>query len=366
MERNSQGKQRDFSQKMVEILNHSALNVAIAIGYRLLLFETLYEMDGPATCEEIARSAGLNPRYLREWLGVMTTGGVVELHHPPDASPRYFLPREHAAFLCRQAADTNFAVYTQEMPLLTRCAMEPVIEAFATGEGVPYRYYPQFQAFMNELADAKHEKILVGHFLPTVDGGHLVRRLDQGIRVCDVGCGQGVAPLLMAEAFPRSRFVGIDIDPKAIEVCRRSARDRGLDNIEFEVRDAARLQDDAAWHERFQYITAFDAIHDQTAPLDALRGIRRMLTDDGLFSMIDIAAGSDHRDNLDHPMGPFLYAVSLLHCLPVGLVDGGAGLGMMWGRERALGMLREAGFNRIDVLEMDFDPFNWHYQCRKG
>ncbi|WP_178371892.1 hypothetical protein [Desulfacinum infernum] len=86
----------------------------------------------------------------------------------------------------------------------------------------------------------------------------------------------------------------------------------------------------------------------------------------GIFSMVDIAAGSRHADNLDHPLAPFLYTVSLLHCLPVGRVDGGAGLGMMWGRERALDLLRQAGFTQVEVQTMSHDPFNDHYLCRKG
>ena len=90
-----------------------------------------------------------------------------------------------------------------------------------------------------------------------------------------------------------------------------------------------------------------------------------MLVADGLFSMVDIAARSNLGDNLDHSMGPFLYTVSLMHCMPVGLVDGGAGLGMMWGREKAVEMLKAAGFQKVQVLEMPDDPFNLHFFCQK-
>ncbi|MCP3955994.1 MAG: methyltransferase type 12, partial [Desulfobacterales bacterium] len=111
-------------------------------------------------------------------------------------------------------------------------------------------------------------------------------------------------------------------------------------------------------------ICAFDAIHDQTRPLEALRSIRYMLAPGGLFSMVDIKAGSQHKDNLDHPMGPFLYTVSLMHCMPVGLSDNGTGLGMMWGQQQAETLLREAGFETVEPTEMDYDPFNLHYLCR--
>lgn len=109
----------------------------------------------------------------------------------------------------------------------------------------------------------------------------------------------------------------------------------------------------------------FDAIHDQTRPLSALKGAYAILKPGGLFSMVDIAAATNLAGNLDHPMGPFLYTVSLMHCMPVGLVDGGSGLGMMWGREKAVKMLQKAGFDQIQVLEIPDDPFNYHYLCTK-
>ena len=109
----------------------------------------------------------------------------------------------------------------------------------------------------------------------------------------------------------------------------------------------------------------FDAIHDQTRPMEALVAIRRMLKTGGLFSMVDIAAGSRLTDNVDHPMGPFLYTVSLMHCMPVGLVNGGTGFGMMWGRQKAVAMLEAVGFEQVQVLEIPADPFNRHFFCRR-
>jgi ubiquinone/menaquinone biosynthesis C-methylase UbiE len=148
------------------------------------------------------------------------------------------------------------------------------------------------------------------------------------------------------QAFPASRFTGIDISAEALETARVDAREKGLTNVCFEQRDAAELRHPNDLSGRFDYITAFDAIHDQTRPLEALRGIHEILKDDGAFSMIDIAAQSDIDGNRDHPMGAFLYTVSLMHCMPVGLVDGGAGLGMMWGRQLAERDAGQAGFGR--------------------
>ena len=358
-------KREAFSRRMTDILNHAALNLAIAVGYRTGLFETLSRLEVPQTPLQIAEAAGCSERYVREWLAVMGTGGIVDISADANGQIRYHLPPEHAAFLTRGAGGDNLAVYTQEIPLLTTQVLEDIVAAFATGEGLPYEKYPRFQAFMSELADNKHETLLVGDFLPSIEDGALVARLQTGIRVCDLGCGQGVALVLMAEAFPASRFTGIDISGPALAEARRRAAGRKLENVDFLEADAADPGALAHLAGTFDYITAFDAIHDQRQPLAALRNVRRLLAPQGLFSMVDIDAHSSPVDNAGHPLAPFLYTVSLMHCMPVGLYRGGQGLGMMWGRETAQAMLQKAGFSRVEVLTMDFDPFNIHFLCRR-
>ena len=354
----------DFSTRLQEILNHGALNLALAIGYKNRIFDTLEELNTPVTVIALAAASGLHARYLKEWLGIMVTGRIIDMSGNADGEDTYFLPPDHAAFLTRRAGSNNLGVYTQEIPLLTSSAMESVNKGFSTGEGVPFSHYPDFQQFMAELSTAKHKKLLTSQFLPSVDNGKLVARLTSGIRVCDLGCGQGVAVNLMAKAFPKSTFTGIDNHAEAIENARLDAQEMGLSNAVYKVVDAAAIDGEKKWRQQFDYICAFDSIHDQTRPLEALQGIRYMLAPGGLFSMIDIKAGSLLADNLDHPMGPFLYTVSLMHCMPVGLNDNGTGLGMMWGREKAEALLREAGFEHIEPTEMDYDPFNLHYLCR--
>lgn len=354
-----------FPQTMMKILNYGALNLALAIGYRTGLFDALDEFDKPQPVDAIAKKTGLNSRYIAEWLGVMVTGRIVDLNRSPDGNHVFSLPKHRADVLTRRAGDSNLGVYTQEMPLLTAAALEPVVSGFETGAGVSYDRYPHFQQFMSQLADAKHRQVLVSEFLPAVDQGRLVERLAAGISVCDMGCAEGVALRLMAEAFPSSRFVGIDISEDAIGEAQRETRRQQLSNLEFKVMDAALLKDNTPLKESFDYVTAFDAIHDQTRPMDVLRGIYHILAPQGQFSMVDIAAQSDLADNLEHPLGPFLYTVSLMHCLPVGLINGGAGLGMMWGRQKAVTMLEKAGFQRVTVQEIPNDPFNFHFFCQK-
>ncbi len=357
-------KRKAFSKRMADILNQGALNLAMALGYRNRLFDVLEELGAPTTVQEIAGASGLDPRYLREWLGVMATGRVVEITRNQDGEEAYLLPPEHAALLTRRAGRANLGVYTQEVPLLASCVLEPVDRGFRTGEGVPFSCYSDFQRFMTELANAAHRDLLVDRFIPSVDNGRLEERLETGIRVCDLGCGEGVALNLMARAFPKSRFAGIDVDRSALETGRAKAREMGLKNTEFRLLDAAKIDQDPDMAGSFDYVLALDAVHDQTRPLETLRGVRHMLAPGGLFSMVEIDAHSDHTGNLDHPMGPFLYTVSLMHCMPVGLNDNGAGLGMMWGRERAEAMLQEAGFEEIEPEAMEHDPFNVHILCR--
>ncbi len=354
----------DFSAKLQEILNYGALNLAMAIGYKNRIFDVLEELGRPVTIKELAAASGLDARYLKEWLGIMVTGRIIDLSGNTDGEDTYFLPPDHGVFLTRKASSNNLGVYTQEIPLLTSCAMASVNKGFATGHGVPFSHYPDFQKFMAELSTAKHKKLLTAKFLPSVDNGKLVERLADGIRVCDLGCGQGVAVNLMAKAFPNSTFTGIDNHKEAIENAGLDAQKMGLYNADYKVMDAAAIDGKKEWRQRFDYIFAFDSIHDQTHPLQALKGIRHMLAPGGLFSMIDIKADSLQADNMDHPMGPFLYTVSLMHCMPVGLNDNGTGLGMMWGQQQAEALLGKAGFDHIEPTEMDYDPFNLHYLCK--
>lgn len=361
----TENKQDAFSQKLTDILNYGALNLAMGLGYRTRLFDVMDTLDTPQPVSTISKKAGLNERYVLEWLGVMVTGGIVDLCKDREGQDLFQLPKSHADLITRRAENNNMGVYMQEIPLLTATVFEAVESGFRTGNGIPYEMYPGFHSFMTELADAKHRQVLVSRFLPSVENGNMVKKLNDGISVCDVGCAEGIALILMAEAFPKSRFLGIDISGTVLEKGKSMAKEKNLQNILFQKRDAAELKGDMELLGSMDYVTAFDAIHDQTQPTQALEGIHAMLKDGGMFSMVDIAAGSELSKNMDHPMGMFLYTVSLMHCMPVGLDDGGMGLGMMWGREKAVKMLKGAGFSQVAVEEIPDDPFNLHFLCRK-
>ncbi len=284
----------------------------------------------------------------------MTTSGIVE--YDPTTSC-YALPAEHAAFLTRSAAPNNIAVFAQYIPLLGSVE-EDILMCFKQGGGVPYERYPRFHAVMAEDSGQTVLASLFEHILPLVQG------LERGIRVLDVGCGSGRALNMMAARFPLSRFVGYDLSAQAISHAQAEAAQQGLTNVEFVAKDLSHF-DEEAEAEAFDFVTTFDAVHDQAKPATVLRGIARALNRDGVYLMQDIHGSSEVHKNVDHPIGTLLYTISCLHCMTVSLAQGGDGLGAMWGRETALQMLSEAGFKKIDVHQLAHDFQNDYYVIRK-
>jgi SAM-dependent methyltransferase len=169
--------------------------------------------------------------------------------------------------------------------------------------------------------------------------------------------------LLLAERFPRSRFLGYDLSEDAISHATSQAEDRGLDNVSFVQRDLSSFDVDAE-PEAFAFVATFDAVHDQARPLALLRGIRRSLAADGAYLMQDIQGSSHLHENIDHPGGPLLYMISCMHCMTVSLAQGGDGLGAMWGEQKARELLAEAGFSSVDVHVLEHDPFNAYFVVR--
>lgn len=343
-----------FAERFVEMVNNSALVLMTSVGHRTGLFDTL-AASGPTTSDELAEAAGLQERYVREWLGAMTTGRVVELD--PETG-RYALPAEHAAWLTRAATPDNLAVMAQYVGVLGSVE-DDVVECFSEGGGVPYERFERFHEVMAEDSGQSVLTALFDHILPLVPG--LTERLDQGIRVADLGCGRGRALAELARRYPRSTFVGMDLSEEAVGWATEATSD--LDNIRFESRDLTTFDVDAE-PEAFDFVTTFDAVHDQASPRALLAGIRRSLADDGVYLMQDIDGHSDHHANLEHPLGPFLYSVSTMHCMTVSLAQGGEGLGTMWGVEQADELLREAGFGQVEHHRLEHDPVNVYVVAR--
>jgi len=343
-----------FAQRMTDTLNDAFLAFMISIGHQTSLFDTMAHLP-PATSEDIARAAGLQERYVREWLGAMVTGRIVAYD---PAQKTYVLPAEHAASLTRAAGTNNLATFM----LFASCigAVEPqVVQCFRNGGGVPYAAYGRFHEIMRAFSSQILDATLIEKTLPLMPG--LIDRLQRGIDVLDVGCGSGHAINLMGRAFPKSRFTGYDFSEEPLGVARAEASEWGLTNAKFFAQDVAAMAD----RERFDFITAFDAIHDQAKPRKVLAGIAAALRPDGTFLMVDDRASSYLHENLDHPLGPYLYAVSTMHCMTVSLALDGEGLGTVWGEQKACELLAEARLAEIIVHTQPGDVFNNYYVSRR-
>lgn len=344
-----------FAGQMVGILNSASLALMTSIGHQTGLFDTMAGLP-PSTSEEIATRAGLNERYVREWLATMVTGKIVA--YDPEGR-RYTLPLEHAASLTRAAGPDNMACFTQYIGLMG-IVEAGIVECFRNGGGLPYSAYPRFQLLQAEETSRVYDATLIDVALPLVP--KLVERLEQGIDVLDVGCGSGHAINLMAKAFPNSRFTGYDLSEDGIAAGRAEAARLGLSNARFAVQDVATLEASG----RYDLITAFDSIHDQAQPARVLQGISGALRPDGTFLMQDIAGSSELHENLEHPLAPLLYTVSCLHCMSVSLAQDGEGLGAMWGEQKARDMLAQAGFIQVEVKQVPGDILNQYYLATKG
>lgn len=340
-----------FADRLIRTLNDGALCLMISIGHRTGLFDTLRGAP-PLTSEALAERAGLNERYVREWLGAFVTAGIVEY---TPATAQYRLPDEHAAFLTRAAVADNLAVFAQYIPTLGSVE-EDIIECFRSGGGVPYSKYPRFHEVMAEDSGQSVMSSLETHILPLVPG--LTERLERGIDLLDLGCGRGRILHRLATLYPKSRFVGMDLSEEAIQYAREQAA--GLDNIEFHVRDLSDF-DRTAPEDAFDVITTFDAIHDQAWPLNVLKGIHRALKPGGTYLMQDISGTSHVHEDAAHPLGPLLYSVSCLHCMTVSLAQGGEGVGAMWGEARTREYLARAGFSSVETHKLAHDiQNNWY------
>jgi SAM-dependent methyltransferase len=340
-----------FARHLLGIYTGSVITKLIDIGTRTGLLAALAQ--GPGTSAELAERAGLNERYVREWLGAMATAGICEYE---AAGAHFSLPAEHAAILTGDTA-RNLAPMAQIAESFGKL-LPDVASCFRTGGGVPYSSFrPEFTERMADVWRRIFDEHLLSGFLPVAP--EMVRRLEQGCRVADIGCGTGHTTNLMARAYPASDFIGYDLAADAIGRADAERLSMGLRNVRFEVRDVTKLPD----HPKFDVVTAFDAIHDQVDPARVLRRVRQALATGGVFFMVDFKFSSRLEKNIGNPFAPFYYGISLMHCMTVSLAEGGAGLGAVWGVELARQMVAEAGFSSVDVHDCP-RPQNCIFVCR--
>lgn len=341
----------EAATRLLQVMNDGATALLLALGHDTGLLRTLGDLP-PSTSAQLADAAGLDERYVREWLAGAVSGGIV-CYAPTEGT--YRLPAAAAAMLTGDGAD-NVARSISMLADLTG-VLPRIRECFRTGGGTSYADYPRFHAAMAAQSAAVHDMALIPGILPMTGR---TEQLQAGIAVADIGCGSGHAVNLIAQHYPRSQVTGYDFLPEPLETARAESAELGLANTEFIRRDVAALDEPG----RFDLVTAFDAIHDQARPAEVLTQIRRSLRPGGVFLMVDFQASSHLEENTALPWGAYLYTVSLLHCMAVSLGQGGTGLGTGWGIETATRMLGEAGFGQVDVTTLEQDPFNVYFRAQ--
>jgi SAM-dependent methyltransferase len=331
----------------------AALNVAlVTIGDRLDLYRAMADSQ-PVHAEELAARTGTHARYVREWLNAQAAGGYVTYD---PATDRYTLPAEHAFVLADEASPLAMAGSFQAANAAIE-SREAVEQRFRTGEGLGWHEHHHDLWHGTERSfGANYRANLVSEWLPALDG--LVDKLERGAKVADVGCGHGYSTVLLAQAFPRSTFVGYDYHPASIETARRRAAEAGVeDRVSFEVAGA----DDYAV-DGYDLIAFFDALHDLGDPVAAARHARAALAEDGTCMIVEPFAGDSIEDNLN-PVGRLYYGFSTLVCTPGSLSqDGRAGLGTQAGEPRLRKVLEAGGFGA--VRRVAETPFNLVLEAR--
>ncbi len=347
-------KTETFAGRMLETFNNANVGVMISLGHRAKIFDVMATKD-KFSVDKLSKESNLNKRYIKEWLAAMTVANIVE-YDPENRA--YSLPKEHAAFLTRNAGSNNFATLFQFIPVIASVE-EQLLHCFKNGGGVGYDNYYRFHEVMAEESGQHLGNNLITKILPLIDG--IIDQLDKGINVLDIGCGSGTALNTLAKVFPNSNFTGIDLCKEPIRKAIKVAKNLNLENVSFLRLDGSNFHFDT----KFDFITTFDTIHDQARPDKVLKNIYNSLTDEGTYLMMDIYASSYLEDNIDHPLAPALYSMSTAHSMTVSLAQKGMGLGSMWGYQQATKMLSNAGFSDIKIELIPEDMMNAYYIAKK-
>jgi ubiquinone/menaquinone biosynthesis C-methylase UbiE len=335
--------------KMVTELGAAATGALVIVGDKLGLYKALAD-HGPLTSAGLAEITSTSERYVREWLATQAASGYIGYD---AATSKFFLSPEQAAVFADEESPVFMAggfsslaaVYADE-PKLT--------EAFKSGRGIGWGEHCNCLFCGTErFFKPGYKAHLVDEWLPALDG--VVARLSRGARVADVGCGHGASTLIMADAFPESRFVGFDFHDKSIAAARKAQGERR--NVRFEVARAQELPGDG-----YDLVTIFDALHDMGDPVGAAREIRRTLAPDGTLMIVDPLAGDTLRDNLN-PVGRIYYAFSTSICVPASLgQEVGTALGAQAGEARLREVLSAGGFK--EIRRAVSTPFNMVLEAR--
>src|SRR5918993_3270550 len=334
----------------------------VHLGDKLGLFVALAGASGPVTAAELAAATGLDERWVREWAYNQAAAKIISADADGAAagSERFFLSPEATAVLASPDHEAYGMGMFHRFPQ-TMAALELMPDSFRTGVGHDYDSHgPAGAVGIERSFEPWNRHHLLPDVLPALDG--VVERLTEGIDVADIGCGAGGAVMLMAAAFPRSRFVGYDISRHALERAGQRLAEWGLTTVRFVDPRHDPLPTDGA----YGLITTFDCIHDMTDPVGMIRAIRSALADDGTWLLVDIKARETFADNVaKNPMAALMYGISVLSCMSSALSSpDGAGLGTLGlPASRAAEIAAAAGFAHFRQLDIDH-AINAFYEVR--
>jgi 2-polyprenyl-3-methyl-5-hydroxy-6-metoxy-1,4-benzoquinol methylase len=350
-------KLQEYAQ-MVAGTTQQALNCALSfVGDHLGLYAALNEA-GPVGSEGLAAKTGLSERWVREWLHQQACTGQISYLEESD---EFFLSPEAVAVLVDDTHPAYLAGMFQSVVALYE-SVDEIPESFRSGIGQSYEAKGEACACGIERMSGQFQRHqLVPNLLPMLDG--VVEKLEAGVRVGDVGCGSATSTVVMAEAFPRSQFMGFDNSRNAIKRATRAVSRAGLDNIRILDPTHDPLPEDGS----LDFITTFDVIHDSTHPAELIDAIRKSLSPDGTWLCADIKGMPSFAENLkDNPIAPLAYGFSVMVCMSAALsVPGGAGLGTLgFHQQKAREMTSAAGFSRFRQLDYEGDIFNAYYEIR--
>ena len=347
-----EAKSEAFAEKMLGVLNNAGLAMMTAIGHRTGLFDAMAGMK-PATSDAIAAKAGLNERYVREWLKVMAAAEICD--YDPE-SDRYVMGEEAALMLAEEDGPMFLAgMFQIAVPHLM--LTDKVMETFRNGGGLKFS---ELGEEIIESIDRLHKSpfvhLLAQKWLPQVPG--LKEKLDAGIRVLDVGCGLGRSTVAIAAAYPGSTVVGLEPDASSIAGARKRAEEAGAANTEYIQAPIMELPGGG----KYDLVLALDCIHDMVDPVGGLKAIREALDDDGLFFWMEPIGSHNPMENRN-PSARLRQAISPYHCMSVSLAYGGAGLGTLIGEVGARDLAGQAGFAHFEKLPIE-DPGQQFFAAR--
>lgn len=338
---------RASAARLVEWSRGGQIMVLLELGRRTGVLEAMGGASWHA--DELAAAAGVERRYLEEWLAALASFGVATLSVEQDGRERWALDAELAPHLAPHATGTLLPLATTVVGVAHQ--MLRLVTPFRDGGGLTYAEQdPALNASFDYDARVNYHGRLVERILPVVPG--LVERLHAGTVLADVGCGAAHELEVIARAFPGSRCVGFDPAASAIEAGRRRLASRGIANVTLH---ACAIEDLPAT-ERFAFVSAFEVIHNLADPAAALAQVRPLVEPGGTFLMYETNSFARRADNVGLPWAGQIYTASLLSCLTVSLAEDGAGYGAMWGVETAERLLAEAGYIEVGHREALHDP----------